>query len=199
MTEDDVEILEKKPLYRGHVALDLYSVRHKLFAGGWSGAFTREVMARGEAVGVLPFDPQRNQIVLVEQFRIGAYLAGRPPWQTEIVCGVIEDGETPEDVARREAREESGCEIGELRFIAEALSSPGLMSETVALFCGRIDSAGVGGIHGVDGENEDIRAFTLPAADIADWLASGRVTHAASVIALQWLQINGDALRREWA
>lgn len=199
MTDDDVEIVEKKPLYSGHVTLDLYRLRHKLFAGEWSGEFTRELMTRGHAVGVLPYDPARDEVVLVEQFRIGAYAADRPPWQTEIVCGVIEDGETPEDVARREAREESGCEIGDLRFIAEALSSPGLMSETVALYCGRIDSAGIGGVHGVDGENEDIRAFTLPLADVPDWLKSGRIAHAASIIALQWLLLHRDDVRQEWS
>lgn len=198
MTDDDVEIFEKKSLYRGHVTLDLYRLRHKLFAGGWSGEFTRELMARGHAVGVLPYDPARDEVVLVEQFRIGAYVAGRPSWQTEIVCGVIEDGETPEEVARREAREECGCNVGALHPIIEAFSSPGLMSETVMIYCGRTDSAKVGGIHGVDGENEDIRAFTLPAAEIADWLANGRIVHAASVIALQWLLIHRDEVRRQW-
>lgn len=195
---DDVEIVEASSLYRGHVTLDLYRLRHRLFAGGWSEVFTREVMSRGHAAGVLLYDPGRDAVVLVEQFRIGAHAGGRPAWQTEIVCGVIDPGETAEAVVRREAVEESGCTVGDLRPICEAIASPGLMTETVRIFCGRVDAKGAGGVHGLDGENEDIRAFVLPRAEALAWTTDGRITHAPSIIAIQWLELNLTELREAW-
>lgn len=198
MTEDDVEIVEKTALYHGHVTLDLYRLKHKLFAGGWSGEFTRELMDRGHAVGVLPFDPARDEVVLVEQFRIGAHIGGQKSWQVEMVCGVIDTNETPEQVARREAVEESGCEIRDMRHICDVIASPGLLTETVAIFCGRVDSSRAGGIHGLDGENEDIRAFALPRTDALGWIANGRIQHAPTIVALQWLQLNIDEVTAAW-
>lgn len=198
MDRNDVKIIDTTPLYSGHVDLTLYRLKHRLFAGGWSGEFTREMMHRGHAVGILPYDPSRDTVVLVEQFRIGAYAGDRPPWQVEMVCGVIEAGETPEQVARREAVEESGCEIRDIKPICEVIASPGLMTETVALFCGRVDASTVGGVHGLDGENEDIRAFTLPRHEALAWTGDGRIMHAPTIVALQWLELNHATIRTDW-
>src|SRR5262249_36602957 len=101
----DVEILEKSERYRGHFRIDRYRLRHRLFPGGWSGTFDRELFERGHAVGVLPYDAAADAIVLIEQFRIGALVAGMEPWLIEVVAGIVEEGEEPEEVARREALE----------------------------------------------------------------------------------------------
>lgn len=199
MTEDDVEVIEKTELYRGHVLLERYRLRHKLFAGGWSGSFTRELMHRGHAAGILLFDPGRDEVVLVEQFRIGAYVGGRQPWQIELVCGVIDEGEAPEEVARREAMEEAGCQARDIRHVCDMVTSPGLLTESVALYCARADTSQVGGIHGLDGEHEDIRAFALSLDEALAWIGSGRILHGPTIIALQWLALNRDAITSGWA
>src|ERR1700676_5091838 len=109
---ENVEIIEKTPRYKGFFEIVRYRFRHRLFAGGWSGEIVREVFERGHAVAVLPYDPAADAVVLIEQFRIGALVAGFAPWQREIVAGIIEKGEGPEDVARREAAEEAGAAVG---------------------------------------------------------------------------------------
>ncbi len=148
---------------------------------------------------VLPYDPVRDTVVLIEQFRIGAYAAGFAPWLIEPVAGIIEPGETPEEVARREAIEEAGCKIAELEPIGKVLSTPGICSEVLHLYCGRVDSAGVGGIHGLEHEHEDIRAFTLPLDAALERLARGEIVNGNAVMTLQWLALNRARLRARWA
>jgi ADP-ribose pyrophosphatase len=196
--DDDVEILEKLAVFQGHFRIDRYRLRHRLHDGGWSPVITREVFERGHAAAVLPYDPVRDEVVLIEQFRIGAFAAGRPPWLTEIVAGIIDPGETPVDVIRRETREEVGLELGDIEPIADYLSSPGGASESVALFCGRVDSARAGGIHGHRGEDEDILVRAYPFAAVQAMLRSASVSNAVTLIALQWLALNRDELRARW-
>ncbi|MGH6961254.1 MAG: NUDIX domain-containing protein, partial [Dongiaceae bacterium] len=114
MTNQDFQLIEKSTPFQGYFRIDLYRFRHRLFAGGWSGEVRREVFERGHAVVVLPYDPERDAVVMIEQFRIGAAAAGMPMWQLEMIAGIIDEGETPEAVARREAREEARCEILDL-------------------------------------------------------------------------------------
>lgn len=198
MDQDDIEILRRDRAYDGYVKVDKYHLRHRRHDGDWTGAFDREMIERGHAAAVLPYDPARDEVVLIEQFRIGAHAAGHAPWQIEIVAGIIEPGETAEDVARREAVEECGCEIGEMTAIYEILASPGIITETIAIYCGRVDAGSAGGVHGVAEENEDIRAFTVPALEAITWPASGKITNGTTIIALQWLALNRDELRAEW-
>ncbi len=196
MDQSDYEILEKTTVCQSYFRIDRYRFRHRLFAGGWSDEICREVFERGQAAAVLPYDPAADSIVLIEQFRVGAVAAGMPAWQTEVVAGIIGERETAEAVARREALEEAGCPIHDLVPIAHYLVSPGGASETVRLYCGRIDSRGVGGIHGLPDEHEDIRVSVVPFAEAREQLAAGRVGNAMTIIALQWLVLNHAALRR---
>ncbi len=198
MTEDDIDIREKTTPFRGYFRIDRYRLRHRLHEGGWSGEMVREVFERGHVAAVLPYDPERDCVVLIEQFRIGAHAAGRAPWLVETVAGIIEPGEAAEDVARREGREEAGIEITDLLPAADYLSSPGAMSETVELFCGRVDSRGAGGVHGLDHEHEDIRVIVVPFAEVARMLEDRSLSNAITLIALQWLALNRDELRRRW-
>lgn len=159
----------------------------------------REVIERGHAAAALPYDPVRDEVVLIRQFRIGAYTAGSDPWPIEIVAGLIEDGETAENVARRETREETGCAAIELVPVCDCLVSPGILSETIAIFCARTDTENAGGIHGLDHEGEDIEAFVVPFRDALAWIETGRIIDAKTIIALQWLAGNRDALRAKWS
>lgn len=136
-TAENVQILEKKPLYKGFFKADEYFLRYPRYDGTMSRTVSREVMERGHAAAVLLYDAEREKIVLVEQFRVGVYLTGENPWIAECVAGIIGQGETPEAVARREAVEESGCEVGEIIPICRYFSSPGGMSETLYVFAVR--------------------------------------------------------------
>lgn len=196
--DDDVEIREKIAAFQGYFRVDRYRLRHRLHAGGWSAEMTREVFERGHAAAVLPYDPIRDEVVLIEQFRVGAYAAGWSPWLTEVIAGIIDPGETPEEVVRREAREEADLELGEIEPIANYLSSPGGASEAVVLFCGRADATRAGGIHGHQGEDEDILVRVHPFAAIQEMLRAASVSNAVTLIALQWLALNREGLRARW-
>jgi len=195
MTEDDVEILAREVAYDGYLRVERVRLRHKLFGGGQSEVVTRELIERGHAVGVLPYDPVRDEVVLIRQFRIGALAAGRDPWLVETVAGIIEAGETAEEVALRETLEESGCAVSELIPVCEYLSSPGVMSETLTLFCGITDATGVGGIHGLDHENEDIESFVQPWETFWGDVSAGRHADAKLLLAAMWLARSRGELR----
>lgn len=196
----DVEILRQENCYQGFFRLERYRLRHSLFAGGWSGEVVRECLERGHAAAVLPYDPVLDKVLLVEQFRIGAFTAGRPPWLLEPVAGIVEPGESVEEVARRESVEEAGCELGRLECICDYIMSPGGCSESISLFCGEVDSSQLqsGGIFGLDEEHEDIRLHVLDFAQAMDLLEAGRLGSATPIIALQWLALKRDWLRRRW-
>jgi len=197
-TARDVDVVEKKTLFQGYFRVDAYRLRHRLHAGGMSGEMRREVFERGHAVAVLPYDPALRAIVMLEQFRVGAYAAGRPPWLTEIVAGIIGAGETPEQVARRELAEEAGLTAQNLKLMLTCLTTPGGSSETVEMFAARVDASQAGGIHGLDHEHEDIRVFVLPVIDAFRNLREGRYDNAQALIALQWLALNENDLRAAW-
>jgi ADP-ribose pyrophosphatase len=147
---------------------------------------------------VLLYDRERDAVVLIEQFRPGAYAAGLEPWLIEVVAGIIDPGETPEAVVQREAVEEAGCTVTALHPIGSFLASPGACSETVAVFCGRADSRAAGGIHGLDHEHEDIRVLVLSRAEALDRVAAGAIANLHAVVALQWLALNYTMLRSIW-
>lgn len=189
-TPDDVEVIGTEIGYKGFFRIDRIRLRHRLFAGGWSGEFERELFERGEAVCVLLYDPQQDCVVLTEQFRIGALADERSPWLLELVAGMVEEGESYDDVASRETEEEAGCQYYKLLPVCRYWVSPGGTSERVQIYCGLIDSQGVGGIHGLADENEDIRLVTLPFADAWRALEEGVINNAATIMALQWLKIH---------
>jgi len=198
-TSNTVRLIRRETPFQGYFRVDRYTVRHRLFAGGMTGDIVREVFERGHAAAVLPYDPVRDAVVLIEQFRIGAYAAGRTAWLTEIVAGIIEQGETAEGVARREAIEEAGLALTDLLPIGEVFVSPGGSTETLALFCGRCDSQGAGGIHGIDHEHEDIRVVVQPFDEAYAGVRSGTIATVPAVIALQWLALNRREVRTRWS
>jgi ADP-ribose pyrophosphatase len=195
---EKAELLERTVAFQGYFRLARYRFRHSLYRGGVSGAFDREVFERGQVAAVLPYDPVRDEVVLIRQFRAGTFAAERHPWCWEIVAGVIEDGETPGDVARREAVEEAAVEIQELIPLYSLMLSPGACSEVCNIFLGRIDSSGVGGVHGLALENEDILVQAMPFAEARAILARDEIDNSAAVIALQWLALHRDELRSRW-
>ena len=193
-----VEIIERQAVFKGYFRIDRYRLRHQMFAGDMSGIIMREIFERGHAAAVLPYDPVRDEVVLIEQFRPGAHAAGWHPWLLEPVAGIIDPGEQIADVIHREAQEEAGVTITDVIPMHHYLTSPGGTSETCALFCGRVNAAGAGGIHGLDGENEDIRVLTVPFAEILTWLDGKKMNNALLIISLQWLALNHAKVRARW-
>lgn len=198
MQRDDVEVLEREACFRGFYQLDRLQLRHRLFSGVMSRPISRELFVRHDAVCVLPYDPQRDCVVLIEQFRVGALDKSANPWLIELVAGLIDKDEQPEAVARREAVEEAGLELGELWPLTQYYPSPGGSDERVHLFVGRCNSQGVGGVHGLEEEGEDIRVLVWSLDEALAALEDGRIDNAASIIALQWLALNRERVRRTW-
>ena len=192
------EILDKEILYNGFFRMEKYRFKHTLYAGGWSAEISRELFVRGSCVAVLLYDPHTDQVVLIEQFRAGAILQPDRAWLVEIVAGAIEEGETAVEVAYRESMEEAGCEIQELMVINEFYTTPGGASERITLFCGKIDSTQVGGIHGLDHEDEDILVRAVDFKDAYVMLENNEIESAIPIIALQWLALNKDKLQKQW-
>ncbi len=199
MSSKIAELVNKSVLSNGFFPLLLCKVRHSLFAGGMSRPFSREVLQRAPVAAVLPYDPVRDTVVLLEQFRAGKMMAGaKDPWMVEIVAGIIEDGETPEEMARREAIEEANCEILALERMPGFYPSAGGCTEYVHMFCGKVDSTGIGGIHGLDHEDEDIRVWVEPADEALKRLDGGDLDNAIAIVALQWLALHRERLRAAW-
>ncbi len=198
LSRDDVEIVEKATVYKGRFQIDRYRLRHKRHDGDWSETITREVFERGHAAAVLPYDPVLDHVVLIEQFRPGAYAAGRHPWLVEIVAGIIDPGETAEEVVRREAWEEAHVELTQIERVASFLMTPGGCSESVTFFVGRTDARGASGVYGLPHEHEDIRVFTASSDEAGALLAAGKVENALAIVAIQWLLLNRMQLRERW-
>lgn len=175
-------VIRKKSLYKGFFKLSSIVLQHDLFTGGQSQVLTRELLDRGQAIAVLPYDPVRDEVVLIEQFRIGAGEDDSGPWVIEIIAGYQEESETAEAVAHREAKEEAGCTVTDLLSMYKYYSSPGGSNEQIQIFLGRTDSTHINGIHGLNEEGEDIKVHVIKSEQAFDWLDNGRIDSAAPII-----------------
>lgn len=195
-----VEVLAHEVAFQGYFQILKVRLRHEQFRGGLGAEITREVFERGQAVAVLPYDPERDEVVLVEQFRAGALDAPGEPWLIEPVAGIIEAGEEPEEVARREAREEADLEIEALLPACEYFVSPGGATERCRVFIGKVSTAGAGGIFGLEGEGEDIRAHVFRLDDALTAIGPDpRFRTASALVSVQWLALNRERVRRHFA
>lgn len=193
------EVLARDEAYQGFFRLERVTLRHSLFSGGTSPALVREIVERGDVAAVLLYDPRLDQVVMIEQFRVGAMGDEQGPWLLEIVAGLMEPGETPEQVARREAIEEAGCTLLDLERVTTFYASPAKSSERSHLFCGRVDASRAGGVFGLVHEGEDIRVVPLPLDEALARVDSGVINSAWPIIALQWLARHRERLRAAWS
>ncbi len=194
----DLEILDKTTVFQGFFRIERWQLKHKLFAGGWSAPVTREIFERGQAVAVLPYNPITDEVVLVEQFRVGVVEHGRSPWLLEVIAGMIERGQNPEETAIREAEEEAGLHLTELWPMLSYYSSPGGSTEKISLFLGRLTQPVTNGIFGLATEHEDIKMHVMPRKLAMQLLAQQQIDNAATVIALQWLALNQEQVQQRW-
>jgi ADP-ribose pyrophosphatase len=193
------ELIENKRVYNGFLKINRYRLRHDLYQGGRCEEIVRERMEELQASSVLLYDPALDRVVLIEQFRIGALDQPGSPWVVETVGGYVGKGESPEEVARREAVEEADCVIQSLEKICTLMVSPGISVDRIHLFCGQVDASRAGGVHGLDHEGEDIRVLVMDADQAIGELYGGRMNSTSVIIALQWLALQRDALRQRWS
>lgn len=191
------EILQREVVFQGFFRLERYHLRHQLFAGGWSADMTREMFERGHAVAVLPYDPKADAVIMLEQFRPGALDAPGGPWLKEFPAGMIEEGEMLEDVVLREMQEEAGITPMQLEYISRVWVSPGGTTESLHLYYARVDSANVGGLFGLEHEQEDIRVSVVSREEATCMLQQGLICSAAPMILMQWLALNHERLRAD--
>jgi ADP-ribose pyrophosphatase len=196
----DVEIVEATKAFERFLRVDVFRFRHRLFSREWSGVRSYDVLRRGQAASIVLYDPDQESVVLVEQFRLPALLAGSSPWQLETAAGLVDSGETPAAVAIRETREETGLAlIGEPVPIQRYLPSTGGSDESVYLFCGRVDATAAGGVHGLAEEHEDIRVVVKTLVEIEALLEQGAIESGHTLIGLYWLLRHRGHLRKLWA
>ncbi len=193
--DDALEILGVTPLYQGFHDLIRATARHRRRDGTWSRPYGREVFMPGLAVAVLPYDPARDRVVLIEQQRVPARFAGLPTLMIEVVAGLAEDGEDAEEVGRRELEEEAGLTAGAMVRVADFMPSPGSNSARFQLYFTQVDSAGAGGWHGLEEEDEEVRAFPATAQEVETLLREGRITNGLALVALQWFLLNHKTLQ----
>ena len=193
--QEDYRVESKETLFQGFFRITRTVVTHRLFGGGWSAPLKRELFQRGDAVGVLLFDPNNHLIGLVEQFRIGAQRDRFGPWQYEVVAGMIDVGQTASEVALRECYEEAGLAVQELVPICDYLVSAGGTDEKMHLYCGLVDLQDRAGVFGLDTEGEDILLQVWTYNEVMQAQSEGLLNSAAVTIALLWLQLNSQKVR----
>lgn len=193
---EDAELLSQETCFKGFFTVNKYRVRHKLYQGGRSEVFEREIFERGDAVVLMPYDPITDQVVLIEQFRVGALKREQSPWLLEFIAGMFGENESPEQVAIREAKEEANIDIKseQLQFVSKFLLSPGGATEMAHLFLAKVDVSNISGVYGLEDEHEDILVRVMPRQQAMSLVENGKINNAATIIGLQWLSLNYQAL-----
>jgi ADP-ribose diphosphatase len=205
----DVEISHITTKYHGFFKINEYQLRHQLFNGGYSKTLSREVFERGDAVVLMPYDITNDSLVFITQFRVGAVNKDKntlqSPWLLEFVAGMFAENEAPIDVAIREAKEEANLTLQaeNITPIMQYFSSPGGMSEKIHLYVGYVDSTDIegnnlSGVYGLEHEGEDILVSVISRIEAMALLAQGKINNAATVIGLQWLQLNYQQLQKKY-
>ena len=195
----DWKIKQRDRVYNGHFKVDLFTIQHELFNGGLSKELVRERVSRQNSVGVLPYDPNRDEIVLIEQFRMGPVGQDDNPWMIEIIAGLVEEGENFEQVAYREAIEEANCNLQNLEHMVSFYPSPGGFSEKSHVYVAKVDTENLSGIYGAKEEGEDIRVKVVACEDAFDLLKNGMIRSAIPMIALLQFKSLRQELRSKWA
>ena len=193
----DVEVVSRTSAFKGFFELTVQRLRHRLFNGGWSDEIEREVFTKTEAAAAVLYDPKRDFIALVDQFRAGALESEFGPWCLEVVAGMLEPGEHPDQLILREIAEEAALVPDKLHKITAYYSTPGACNEKIHLYCAECDLSDAGGVHGLDSENEDILLTVFDASLVLDAMLNSRMNNAATLIGLQWLAMNRERLMAE--
>jgi nudix-type nucleoside diphosphatase (YffH/AdpP family) len=194
---DDLVVARRDLAYAKFFAVEDWRVGWRQFDGSMGDPVDRAVFVSGDAVTVLPYDPVRDRVLLIEQFRPGPMARGdAAAWQLEAIAGRIDPGETPEEAGRREAVEEAGLTLGALLPVAEYYPSPGAMTEYLYSYVGVADLPdGAAGIFGEAEEAEDIRGHLITFDRLMELVSSGEIANAPLILTALWLQRERARLR----
>ena len=180
------KIIDKKNLYSGFFSLNKYEFIHEKHDGNWSGKIEREIFSGAHVSTLLPYDPEKKEIILIEQFRAGVLSRFDDSYLYEIVAGIIDDGETPEDTARRECFEETGCEVNKIIPIQSYFPAPGSSESYYHLYLGEVNSFDGERIMGLESENENILVKSYKIDQVRKLLKDKKIINGLTLIALQW-------------
>ncbi|MGB0835483.1 MAG: NUDIX domain-containing protein [Psychrobium sp.] len=198
-SKNDVNVVKKEVVFQGYFRMLKYYFTHALFGGGTSEIVERELFERDTAVAVIPYDPVRDQIVMVEQIRVGAFEHDVNPWMVELVAGMIEEGEEADEVAKRELFEETGLECQRLEKLFSYLVSPGGTSERIDLYIAHVDASKAAAIAGLESESEDIRTLVMDVNCALEQLSKAKFQNGVTIVGLQWLALNHQKMKDKWA
>jgi ADP-ribose pyrophosphatase len=197
LSRSDTEELAARRPYAKFFALEERELKFRKFSGDFSDPIDRAVFVGADAALVLPYDPVRDRVLLIEQFRSGPFVRGDAfPWCLEPIAGMIDGGETPEDTARREALEEARLSVSELHLIGRGYASPGDSTGFYHMFLAVADLPdSIVGIGGVETESENIRSHLMQAHEFIAALDAGRINVAPLQLMGHWFARNRESLR----
>lgn len=194
--KNEVQIEKREYVFRGFIQVEKVSLRHRLFGQeAYSKPLQRELIHRPEAAGVLVYNDALQQFALIEQFRVGALNDQDSPWQLEIIAGVLDGDEQPEQCLIREALEEAGCILFDVQHLFSFYPSAGACSELFHLYVAQAQLPASGSIFGMPDEGENIQLHVFNYSDVTPLLTTGRLKNAPVIMALQWLQQHIQTLR----
>lgn len=194
----DVLVHRHSRPYLGYFTMEEATLQHRRFDGSMGPVLHRSALINGHASVILPYDPVRDCVLVIEQFRAPAFFMGDPdPWLFEAVAGMIDPGESPEDAARRETREEANVDVTELFSAGAGYSSSGSSSEFLHLFVGIADLSAPASTGGLATEGEDIRSHIIPYAEFMDQLDQGKLKNVPLISIANWLGRNRDRLHKD--
>ena len=184
------KVTNKKNLYDGFFKMNEISLKYKKYDGSWSNEIKRELFGGAQVSAVLPFDPIKKKIVLIQQFRPGTISKNTNNYLNEIVAGIIDPGESPEIAAKRECLEETGYKIKKLTPIQGYFPAPGSSESFYHLFLGEVDIKNGKKIMGLDNENEDILVESFKVNQVKKMMQEGKFINGLTLIAIQWFFLN---------
>ena len=184
------KIFKKKTLHDGFYKYNEISFKYKKYNGEWTDLLTHEIFGGAHVASVLPYDPIKEKIILINQFRPGVLKQGYNPLLLEVVAGIINKNESPEKAALRECKEETGCEAKNLKKICSYFPSPGSSESYYNLFLAEVESFDTKRIIGQQDENEDILAQSYDVIEVKKLLEEGKISNSLTIIALQWFFLN---------
>ncbi len=184
------KILTKKIIHNGFFKMNEITLKYQKYDGKWSNEIKRELFGGAQVSAVLPYDPHNKKIVLIQQFRPGTISRNSDNYLDEIVAGIIDKDETPEETAIRECFEETGCKAKKLRAIQGYFPAPGSSESFYHLFLGEVVAPKKEIIKGLENENEDILVKSYSFEEVKKKMENNEILNGLTLIALQWFFLN---------
>jgi len=184
------KIISNKNIYKGFFEMKEVNYVHQKHNGSWSKEVRREIFGGAHVSSLLPFDPINKEIILIQQFRAGILSKHKESFLYEIVAGIIENKEQPEQTAMRECFEETGCKVNNVIHVQDYFPAPGSSESFYHLYLGEVDSFKGSRIRGLEEENEDILVSSFKVNEVKKMLNKKIIKNGLTLIALQWFFLN---------